>query len=219
MQKIFNKVNKETNNKIQDLAISVIDPMNLNKDENFNELVVLIMPKLKFFIWKFFNNNEDTEDVLHNALEKICKKIDTFNPMWRFTTWAFRISRNEALLYRHIKRSNDVDIDSVFFQVENTIVDGSKETGTKETEFENLFIAMWYEIHDLKNDTTINQQNVNIFYQKEINNVKIKDIAKRYDLSENTVKTKLRTMRSIIRNRIFRKYPYLTDKYRDIINF
>lgn len=217
------KANMIINDEIQALAARVIDPMNLNSKRDLNALMVLVIPKLKFFIWKFFKNDDETLDVLHDVLEKICKKIHTFNPVWRFTTWAYRIATNESLLkIQSNKKRNEVCIDDIYTTVANNHRDTSKEILEKEEDFYSLYSVVICEILDLDFDREFkaqNKENIKIFKLKEINRMKIRDIAERYHLPENTVKTKLRAMRTVIRERVQAKCPELCDKFSEISNF
>ncbi len=39
----------------------------------------------------------DAEDLVQEIMEKVYKKIDAYNPLYRFSTWVFAIARNHCL--------------------------------------------------------------------------------------------------------------------------
>ena len=67
---VVNPINVKINNQIQHLAELATDPTNISAKRHREDLMILLIPKLRFFIWKFFQNDEETEDVLHNALRR-----------------------------------------------------------------------------------------------------------------------------------------------------
>ena len=48
-------------------------------------------------------------------------------------------------------------------------------------------------------------------------NKKVKDIAVELEMNENTVKTKLRKIKSELRNIMFSKYPLIKEKLKSIL--
>jgi RNA polymerase sigma-70 factor (ECF subfamily) len=102
----MNKVN--INDKIQKLAISVKDN-SPTRDRDFNELCLLLIPKLEYFIWKYVKDEDTINDLVNSTFEKVIRKIDTFKPEYRFTTWIYRIATNTALEYiNKDKRKNEI---------------------------------------------------------------------------------------------------------------
>ena len=95
--------------KIQILALAYIE----NKDERlFGKIFERITPNLKRKI-NFYLSNVDkaikddvAEDILMNTYCNILNKIDTYNETKAsFSTWVYRIARNEAFIYhKNVKR-------------------------------------------------------------------------------------------------------------------
>jgi len=71
---------------------------------------------LKDFIFKIIGDPNDTDDIFQRALEKILKYQHQFRGGSKFSTWAYRIAKNEAFRYigernyrrRHIKTNQEV---------------------------------------------------------------------------------------------------------------
>jgi RNA polymerase sigma factor (sigma-70 family) len=205
----FDEINKRINNRIQELSI-IIRQKNYTQRE-YNELASLIYPKLKFFIWKFCKNDFDTEEALQFTLVKVFNKIEQYNPLsGRFTTWAFTIARNETLYY--LDRKNK-DIPS-YIEISSLYEDSKYNDNLTTFEKENHY----YEVTEIFNRTISEIYNLkdellkNIAIDKMVNNGKVKEIAEKYDIPENTVKTKLRKARFEIRKSILKKDPAVNRK-------
>ncbi len=190
------------NDKIQNLAISVRDNSE-TKDQDLNELCILLMPKLEYFIWRFFKDEHTIKDVVSTTLEKMIKKIHMFNPSYRFTTWIYRIATNEALSVINKNKANaEVEITSDI----STSTNPNYGLESFESNFDKLHILTIEAIHSMPDD--INKQ---IIIEKHINDLKGSDIANKFGINENTVKTKLRAMRKKIRD-------YVEDKDKVLFN-
>ena len=211
----YSSINKKINDRIQVLAEKSQLMDGSGRNEYMNELFTLVMPKLRFQIWKFFHNDVDTDDVLHNTLQKICENIMKYNSMYRFTTWSFSIAKNEALLYiqERKKFSNTVEFDTVLYKIDR--IDVSKESAECDTDMYKMYEKLYAEIMLLDIDVVDNR----IFVQKEINGMKVKDLASYYSINEDTIKTKLRSVRLKLRESMISKHPNLCKRYKVILNF
>ncbi|MEZ5082742.1 MAG: RNA polymerase sigma factor [Bacteroidales bacterium] len=59
-------------------------------------------------------NEDDAMDVVQESFIKIWKKINTYKPEIKFTTWMYKIISNTAIdKLRSIKRNNHINIDDV----------------------------------------------------------------------------------------------------------
>ena len=66
----------------------------------FNVLVVRHEARLFRFLSRMTPNAADVEDAMQNALVKAYRKLGTFNPRYRFTTWLFTIAARELRAVR-----------------------------------------------------------------------------------------------------------------------
>lgn len=209
----FDSINKKINNRIQEISIKIKDNTSTTRERN--EIAELIYPKLKYHIWKFCKNDYDTEEALHFTLHKIFKNIHQFNPTTgRFTTWAFTIAKNETLYY--LDRKNKaipryIEISEVFSEVfkDNDL---TKNEENRQIELSNIYDKTILEIFKLKDEVL-----KNIAIDKIVHNDKVKEIALKYDMKENTVKTKLRKARFEIKKSMLRKDPRINEKLLDIL--
>ncbi len=205
----YKKKTVNLNDKIQELALSVQNNTS-TKERDFNELCVLLMPKLEYYVWRFFKDEHTIKDIVSETFEKMIRKIDTFNPKFRFTTWIYRIATNVAL--GHINKQNAQN------EVEftgNVIGEMSPNDSLEfyESDFDRLHKLTIQAIFDMPDDI-----NKSIIIEKHINDLKGSEIADKFGMNENTVKTKLRAMRKKIRDYIKNEDEYLYKKSNTLLH-
>lgn len=203
MNKNFEETNKRLNLETQTIADKITTGSATERDRN--RLVEIIYPKLRFYIYKFFNNNDHTDEALHNTIEKIFKGMHLYNNKWKFTTWIYNIAKNEALLYRHkLKESQTTEIETVSFLLNS--VDTSDQVSIKENALSDLYQITVTAIMSMPD--SIEKQ---ILIDKEINLLKGAEISEKHQMNLNTVKTKLRKARKQIKDQILVLNPSLNE--------
>lgn len=207
----FDEINRIANKRIQEIAFKFTDDTITEKEKN--ELATLIYPKLKFYIWKFCKNNLDTEEALQWTLKKIFNNVSKFDfERGRFTTWIYTIARNETLFYLHIK--NKVN----YISIENgsdphSTMQSADDMTDVEGDFQSLYNITLSEIYGIEDDLL-----KNIAIDKMINRDKVKNIADRYNINENTVKTKLRKVRIDLKDKILNDHPSFKESLNSIFD-
>jgi len=204
----YDEINKQLNDEMQALAEKINSKNYTEKDRN--RLASIMYPKLKFFIWKFFKDQPEasveTEEVLHNTLFKIFKGLESYNDEYRFTTWIYTIARNEALLHKHkITSQITVKLDSL---THPPIIEDNSSSNLEREEYLNALFSMTHsEMFSLPECIE-----KDILIDKEINQMRGNDIADKYDMNLNTVKTKIRKARKMLRDRVLENNPHMREQ-------
>jgi DNA-directed RNA polymerase specialized sigma24 family protein len=191
--------NQLVNEKIQEIAIKLYE--NTITDRQKNEQATLVYPKLKYYIWSICKNEDDTEEALQWSFKKIFNNLEKFDPgRAKFTTWVYSIARNETLFYLY-KKSKDplIAVDCLY---DPRLTNIGEDINGIEGEIDALYNITICEIHKIEDPTL-----KGIAIDKMIKNERVKTIALRYDINENTIKTKLRKIRSDIRSKIIKENP------------
>jgi len=206
----FEKTNKTINERIHQISIKFNDSSITERE--INEIASLVYPKLRYHISKLCQNSDDTDEALQFTLKKIFNNIHKFDVnKGRFTTWVYTIARNETLYYLHIKKKN-----------RTTNVELGHERGECnegeifikfEDEYQSLYDMTISEIYGIE-DTLLQS----IAIDKMINREKVRCIAYRYSINENTVKTKLRKIRSDIKTKVLQKNPAFRETLNHIFD-
>jgi RNA polymerase sigma-70 factor (ECF subfamily) len=199
----YDIVNRQLNDEMQSLAEKITGGDYTERDRN--RLSSIMYPKLKYYIWKFFNDHDETEEVLHNTLFKIFKGLASYNGKFRFTTWIYTIAKNESLLHRHkLKSQFAVRLDNML--TPPAIEDNSLSNFEKELYFDSLYSMTRAEMTQLPDGLE-----KSILIDKEIHLMKGNEIAEKYSMNLNTVKTKIRKARKMLKDRVLEKNPQMRD--------
>lgn len=206
----FETTNKIINERIQEISHKFKD--NKITERERNELASLVYPKLKYYIWQYCKNNEDTEEALQWTFKKIFNNISKFDfKKGRFTTWIYTIARNETLFYLYQKRRSPI------IHVENLFGSWEKADDDVLHEYEDNF-QLLYEmtVSEINGIEDILLKNIAI--DKMLKREKVKNIAAKYNINENTVKTKLRKIRSELKTRVLEKNPTFRETLNHIFD-
>jgi RNA polymerase sigma-70 factor (ECF subfamily) len=203
----YDLINKQLNDEMQSLAELIKSGTYTERDRN--RLASIMYPKLKYFIWKFFNNNDETEEVLHNTLFKIFKGLTSYSDNYRFTTWIYTIAKNEALLHQHkLKVQYATSLDNLTRPI--NLPDESLFTFEKEICLDQLYNMTRFELAGLPECIE-----KSILIDKEVNHMRGNEIAEKYDMNLNTVKTKIRKARKMLRDAVLDKNPEMADRIKE----
>ena len=191
---------KETN--IQKLALFFIEE---KTDKKFKDLYERLRPGLMNHCITILKDVDLAEDAFLNCMMKIWLKIDQYDiDRGNFSTWCYNIARNESLLLlksrkRYVNQSeNEVEYTSAvsstdFFDQES---DPNWDFMNDNDSFEFIYDAILEEIHSLP---PIYKE---IMIDREINHMKYKDIAEKYNTKKRTIATQIRRGRNKIRKKM-----------------
>jgi RNA polymerase sigma-70 factor (ECF subfamily) len=185
---------------------------NSRSESDFNQVYHRMKPSLNYYLRELLPSSDDREEALANTFAKVWTKIHMYDPYWNFSTWIYRIARNEALLMlRHSRRNYSIQA------MEERGINMDSKTGSHipryEVEPENLHAA------DLLYDFAISEiSNLPETYRlvmekREIEKKKYEDISTELGWKQNTVRTRIRKGRELLRKSLMEKYPNVIKSY------
>lgn len=223
---------KEKN--IQALAIKFIqDPSNIN----FSYLYERINWGLRKYIYNIVQDNTYVDEVLSETLENIYFKREQFNPeIGNFSTWIYKIARNNALKFMQKKsKSQNIMIDTDFERIyeseltEGNITDSDEEDSayisTTEAMLDIVFDGLDTKIYDKERlfnemyDASVNcisylPDNLRVVMRDRLlYNKKIDDIAIDNGIPVSSVKNWLRKGKVVLQEEIQKRYSYLYNMF------
>lgn len=79
----------------------------------FSELLGYYRESLYFMLFRLVGSKEDAEDLTIETFEKAFRKIDSYRPIYAFSTWLFRIGTNHGIDFMRSSRNK---IDEVYIE-------------------------------------------------------------------------------------------------------
>lgn len=189
--------------------------------KSFDKLYNRILPGVRHYIWgigKTYLDYDSLEDVQSRTFYKALLNINSYDyTKANFSTWIFAIARNEVFNeLRSLKRSvhlgsygnSDYDFDSM--EIDVAYIDGVIDKDKYEVKFNDIIEND--ELYKRRRDIIVLiMHEINkelgplyrdIMLDREINNLSYKELAVKYDLPINTVKSRLKIGRELVKNAI-----------------
>jgi len=157
----------------------------LNGDSKaFGELVKKYQMSIYNTVYQIVNDSDTAKDVVQVSFIKAWEKLPSFKPTFRFFSWMYRISVNEALNSRRSSRSTDAltsDIDH-------------NETPHSQLEDQEMSNQLQDAIDSLPFDQKM------VLLLRYFDDLPYRDIAYILDIDETTVKSRLYSARLRLRD-------------------
>lgn len=175
--------------------------------KTFNALYARLKPGMIYHAMNLLKDESSAEDVVSIAFTKIWVKIDQYNKYWNFSTWAYRIVHNEAM--QHIRKNkmlvgmdgsgNYNHSDNMQYNEYSLINRGADEElisvdpNWNLDESEDMHQAVYEKV--LKEINGLSKFYKEIMIDRELNGMKYKQIAEKYNININSVKTRIKRAR------------------------
>ena len=185
------------------------DFMETRSDKQFQPLFDRLRPGVLNHCFLIMKENELAQDAFINTMAKIWLKIDQYDKeRGNFSTWCYNIARNESLLLLKSRKRyfsyNDSELD--YLSSKNEIgdlggvylmeEDPNNFIFGEENSVDEIYESVLDEIRDLP------ELYRDIMIDREINNMKYKDIAEKYGIKKRSIATRIRRARVKIRKKM-----------------
>jgi RNA polymerase sigma-70 factor (ECF subfamily) len=194
---------------LQELGLAFF---NSRSEGDFNKLYYRMKPSINYYLRDILPASDDREEALANTFAKVWSKIHMYDPYWNFSTWIYRIARNEALLMHRHKRRNysyeGMEERGVNMEAKSPVVMPRIDTDSVNLDAVDM-------LHDFAVDEISNLPELYriVMEKREIEKKKYEDISTELGWKQNTVRTRIRKGRELLRKSLSEKYPELVKSY------
>jgi RNA polymerase sigma-70 factor (ECF subfamily) len=180
-------------------------------ERDFTAVYHRLKPSISYYLRELVPNQDDRNEVMATAFAKVWSKIHQYDPYWNFSTWVYRIARNEALLFFRSKRKTY----SYEGMQEMGINMEAKGPITESSAFETDEDSPIDLLHDLAIAEIGNLPEIykTVLTLREIEKKKYEDIAEELGWKHNTVRTRIRKARELVRLNLIKSEPALIRLY------
>jgi RNA polymerase sigma-70 factor (ECF subfamily) len=185
------------------------------EEKDFTRVYYRMKPGISMYLREMLPGMDDREEVIATTFAKVWGKIHQYDPYWNFSTWVYRIARNEALLFfRGKKRTYSYDA------MKEMGINVDIRAGVETPEYaEDEYVGTTERLHDivLEEIENLPQMYRDVLTLREVEKMKYEDIAQQLDWKVNTVRTRIHKARRIIRSEITKRDPDLLKQYQDAL--
>lgn len=213
-EEILNENRSKTS--IQELATKFIRTRN---HRDFSNLYKRLQPGISSFVWNMCKGKpkmrkDAVDSIVAQTFAKIYTKVDQYDPYWKFSTWAFAIARNLTLIelnktIRMAKR--EISYDEVcsnmeysdFYSIPNILNPEEYQYFIDEDYLDRAYIGITdEELYEVVMEQIHNLSPLykDILIDREINGLKYEELAIKYELPLNTLKSRIRLGRERLRS-------------------
>jgi RNA polymerase sigma-70 factor (ECF subfamily) len=194
---------------LQELGLAFF---NSRSESDFNKLYYRMKPSINYYLRDLLPAQDDREEALANTFAKVWTKIHMYDPYWNFSTWIYRIARNEALLMlRHTRRNysyEGMQERGVNMEAKSPVV--MPRIDMEKQNLEATDILYDFAIDEISNLPELYRM---VMEKREIEKKKYEDISTELGWKQNTVRTRIRKGRELLRKSLNEKYPELVKSY------
>jgi len=177
----------------------------------YNRLLPGVRKHIQPFIKGFADNIRDMEnEILSHTFEKVYTKIGQYNPIYSFSTWVYAIARYAAwaeiarvkhlLFLSNCKTEAGEVIDPLALDDIINKEDYKTTLDIEEREEELLKMELYNKTVEAMN--TLGPKHKGIIIDREIHHMKYEELADKYVLPLNTVKSRIRCAREKLKKQL-----------------
>jgi RNA polymerase sigma-70 factor (ECF subfamily) len=173
---------------------------NSRSERDFTKVYNRMKPGISKYLYQMITDHDSREEVIATTFAKVWSKIDQYDPYWNFSTWVYRIARNEALLFfREKKKRKENSYDEMLEK--GVTFDKCMGVYDMECEFENEVSVNLYDL--IINEIQALPKNYKtVLTLREIEKKKYEEIAEELGWKINTVRTRIRKARNIVKTKV-----------------
>lgn len=202
------KITKETSMTLQQMGLKFHET---KSERDFTTVYNRLKPSISYYLRELVPNQDDRNEVIATTFAKVWAKIHQYDPYWNFSTWVYRIARNEALLFFRSKKRTysyeGMEEMGINMEAKSPTIDSAAFSTEEEHPIDLL--------HDLAVAEIGNLPEIyrKVLTLREIEKMKYEDIAEELGWKHNTVRTRIRKAREIVRVNLTKSAPELIKLY------
>ena len=188
---------------------ALIKEFNKGRADAFALIINRLERPLFLYILKRVQNEEMARDILQDTFMRLTQHAHRYDDKSPLTAWLYTIARNRSIDYLRKKKHKEISIDAPLkgednFTLHNLLKDQSPDSSdiiAGEEFAQRLDVAL----------DQINPDQKKIFILREIHGLKFVEIAEFLELSENTVKSRMRYALDSLRKQLSDFMPHLAQ--------
>lgn len=202
---------KETKQKTSSLQEMGLQFFKTRTDRDFTTVYHRLRPSISYYLRELVPSQDDRNEVIATTFSKVWSKIHQYDPYWNFSTWVYRIARNEALLFFRSKKKTysyeGMEAMGINMEAKAASVNIDDAIQQEDNPIDIL--------HDLAVAEILNLPEIykTVLTLREIEKMKYEDIAEELGWKHNTVRTRIRKAREIVRTNLTKREPELIKMY------
>jgi len=177
-------------------------------ENDFTRVYHRLRPSISYYLRELVPQHDDRNEVIATTFSKVWSKIEQYDPYWNFSTWVYRIARNEALLF-HRGRKRTYSYEAMEEQGINM---EKKVSHDEQYDYEDDPIDSLYD-QAVNAIDQLPEIYKTVLTLREIQKKKYEDIAEELGWKHNTVRTRIRKARELVRANLTKNNSELVKKY------